>query len=151
MTRTTPLLPAVALVSFLAGTATSVALSQGAGQAAPAPTFVQVDYMKVAPGQADAYLRLERETWMPIHRERIRRGQLRSWALFQVRYPYGTENEYDFVVVNAYDSLMQAGLDLTDVFARVHPNMPLDTLAQRTFAARNLVRGELWHRLERLE
>jgi hypothetical protein len=107
--------------------------------------------MKVAPGQADAYLRLERETWMPIHRERIRRGQLRSWALFQVRYPYGTENEYDFVVVNAYDSLMQAGLDLTDVFARVHPNMPLDTLAQRTFAARNLVRGELWHRLERLE
>ena len=151
MTRTALVVPAIAAVSFLAGTFTSAALSQGGGQAQPAPAVVLVDFMKVDAGRAADYVRLERETWMPIHRERIRRGNLRSWTLYQVQFPRGTGNEYDFVTVNVLDSLAHLDRDIRDVVARVHPNVPLDTLGRRAAATRHLVRGEIWRRLEHLQ
>ena len=151
MTSTQFLVPAAAAVSFLAGTLTSAALSQGGGRAQPAPAVVSVAFMKVEPDRAGDYLRLEREIWMPIHRERIRRGQLRSWTLYEVQFPFGTETEYGFVTVNVHDSLADLERDLGDVFGRVHPTVPLDTLARRTYGARRLVRGEVWRRVEHLQ
>jgi hypothetical protein len=148
--------PAVGVVGFFAGTMTSAAFTQGGGRPQPAvPPVVAVDFFKVPPGGGDAYLKLEREVWMPVHRDRIRRGRMRSWSLYAVQYPAGAGTEYGYVTINVYDSLAALDAvseeDFRGVFTRVHPQSSVDLLFQRTAAARTTGKSELWRRLEHLE
>jgi len=55
------------------------------------------------------------------------------------------------VTVNEYNSLADADRPLDDVFAKVHPTVPLQEIGRRTIGARQLVRGEVWYRLEHVE
>lgn len=142
------LVPALVPTAFVAGTVVSTAFTQ---QGQPAPILVEMDFMKVAPEKEADYLRLERELWKPVHQERTRTGKLRSWTLYAVRYPFGTERTYDYVTVNEYNSLADADRPLADVFAKVHPTVPLQEIERRTLGARQLVRGEVWYRLEHVE
>lgn len=155
MASTRPILLGTTVVSFVAGSLTSAAFVSGQGGSAkgrpaqpPPPAVVEVDFMKVPPGHDDEYVRVERELWKPLHQERVRRGQLLSWGLYARQYPGGDGAEYNYVTVNVYGSFADADRDLTDVFERVHPKMPLDTLIQRTEHARSLVRNEVWRRLD---
>src|SRR5207244_2584978 len=75
-------------------------------------------------------------------------GQMRSWALYNVQYPYGTSLEYDFVTIDTYASLADAERDISAIFAKVHPSAPLSDIGSRTEAARSLVRGEVWSRID---
>jgi hypothetical protein len=144
--------PAAIVVAFLAGTLTTAAFTQGTRPQAPPPVMV-VDYMKVPPGQGDAYLRIERELFMPMHRDLIRRGQKRSWELYAVQFPAGTRRDYDFVTINVYDSIgaLDTPTDYAEIARRVHPRVPVDTIFRQTIAARDLVRSEVWRRLERAQ
>src|SRR5437773_1615337 len=80
--------------------------------------------------------------------KRIRAGQMRSWALYNVQYPYGTSLEYDFVTIDTYASLADAERDISAIFAKVHPSAPLSDIGSRTEATRSLVRGEVWSRID---
>jgi hypothetical protein len=71
------------------------------------PKYVEIDYMKVEPGKDSDYVRLEKEIWKPLHQQRIKNGQLRSWAVYGLRFPFGTEEKYDYVTVNSYDQFAQ--------------------------------------------
>ena len=148
MTLRRLLVPALVPTAFVAGTAVSTAFTQ---QGQPAPIVMEIDFMKVAPDKEDDYLRLERELWKPVHQERIRTGQLRSWTLYSVRYPFGADQAYSFVTVNEYNTLADADRSSEEAFARVHPKVPLQEILRRTFAARQLVRGEIWYRLDQVE
>lgn len=155
MTRSRLVLPVAVAAAFVLGSMTRAAFSQGAGTQPAVPPVVSVDYMKVAPERVGEYLRLEREVWMPFHREMIRRGQKRSWTLYGVQFPSGTGNEYGFVTVNVYNSLSAledpGDAVVRDMFAKALPRMSLDSLGPRTIAARQLVRNEVWRRLEHVE
>lgn len=135
-----------AILSFLAGGALTAAL----GAAAP-PLVVVVDYMKTAPGREDAYVRLERELWKPVHTARIRAGAMRSWSLYKVRFPHGAAVPYDYVTVNVFDSVADADRDPLAWFPQVHPERTVPEVMRDTEAARELVRGELWYRLDHAE
>lgn len=151
MVRRRLLVPALVPMAFIAGTAVSTAFTQ---QGQPAPMLVEVNYMKVDPNNEQDYLRLERELWKPVHQEGIRTGQLRSWTLYQVRYPFGTEQPYNYVTVNIYKSLADAdryGESLQQLFAKVQPKLSWQEVARRTFSARQLVRGDAWYQLEHVE
>jgi hypothetical protein len=153
MLRTALMLLGTAAASFVAGTLTSAALSQG--QQSPPPAVVEVDFMKPERGQEEAYYRLETETWKRIHQERVRQGHMRSWALYGRQYPSGTANDYDYVTVNVYGSFADADRDLTqlirEVLPRINPKLPADSLFQQTDRARKLVRGEIWRLLDHVE
>jgi hypothetical protein len=43
--------------------------------------------MKIEPGKRDAYMKMERELWTPIHRERLKAGMIQSWSLWNRRFP----------------------------------------------------------------
>ena len=64
MRRTSGLLTAILVGLSVAGATPAAAQSQ----------FVEVDYMKVAPGQDDAYLQVEQKMWKPIHEARVEAG-----------------------------------------------------------------------------
>jgi hypothetical protein len=155
MTRSRLVLPVAVVAAFVFGSMTQAGFSQGARTQPAAPLVVGVDFMKVAPERAAEYLRLEREVWMPLHREMIRRGQKRSWTLYGVQFPNGTGNEYGFVTINVYDSL--SALDgpsdaaFRDIVAKALPRTSIDSMISRTLAGRQLVRGEVWRRLEHVE
>ena len=120
-----PLFAAATVGAFLAGSLSS-ALSTQAPQP-PRPSVYLVNFMKANPAKVQEYLKLERETWKPVHQERIRAGQMRSWALYSVQYPYGASLEYDFVTIDTYASLADAERDISAIFAKVHPSAPLRT------------------------
>jgi hypothetical protein len=155
MVSTRQLLLGTTVVSFLAGSLTSAALVAAQNRQAqdrptqpPPPAVVQVNFMKVPPGRDQEYVRTEQEIWKPVHQERIRRGQMRSWTLYARQYPGGDAAEYNYVTVDVYDSFADVDRDMTDLFARVLPKVPLDSIGARTEHARSLVRNEVWRRLD---
>src|SRR6185295_2351325 len=141
-----PLLATATAGAFLAGSLSSAAFTQA--QQPQRPSVYLVNFMKANPAKVEEYLKLERETWKPVHQERIRAGQMRSWALYGVQYPYGTSLGYDFVTIDTYASLADAERDISALFAKVHPSTPLADIGSRTEAARSLVRGEVWSRID---
>src|SRR5438046_4478624 len=136
-----PLFAAATAGAFLAGSLSSAASSQA--QQPQRPSVYIVNFIKANPAKYQEYLQLERETWKPVHQERIRAGQMRSWALYGVQYPFGTSLEYDFVTIDTYASLADAERDISPVFPKDHPSAPFSEIGSRTEAARTLVRGEV--------
>src|SRR5205809_2633718 len=117
-----PLLAAATAGAFLAGSLSSVASTQA--QQPQRPSVYVVNFIKANPAKYQEYLQLERETWKPVHQERIRAGQMRSWALYGVQYPFGTSLEYDCVMIDTYASLADAERDNSPLLANVHPSAP---------------------------
>jgi hypothetical protein len=138
------LVPALIPAAFLLGTTVNTGIAR---QAQPDPTVVQVAFMKVDPARNAEYLALERDIFRPIFQERIKQGMSRSWTVYSVRFPTGTKREYDYAVVNTYNSLADLDRSTIEVAAKVHPNIPQADLVRRTLAARDLVRGEVWYKV----
>src|SRR6478752_5600804 len=73
------------VVSFSIGALVVPVATQG-GQANQAPVpanqprFMMVEFMKVAPGKENDWMKLERETWKPMHEMRVKDGNILSWA-----------------------------------------------------------------------
>ncbi len=80
---------------------------------------------------------------MPIHKEAMKRGEIGSWGVYELMMPGGTANAYNYAAVNGYAS-MGGGTSITDLAAAAHPNMTWDKIAEKTQAAREGVRWELW-------
>jgi hypothetical protein len=145
-------LPAVIILSFVAGTLVPTGRAQQ-GTHKP-PKYIEVDYMKATPGHEDEYVRLEQEQWKPIHQERIKQGKLHSWYLFGVRYPSGSEAKYDFVTVNTFEQFGQMEnpySDLSTLVPKVHPGINLEDFGNRTTKARDIVRTEMWELIDQVE
>jgi hypothetical protein len=138
----TPVLLVLVAGSFLAGSMVSPALTQQ--QASP---VYLVNFMKAQPGKVGDYLRLERDIYMPVHQELVRTGRMHSWAVYAVQYPYGDAREYDFVTIDAFDSLADADRPTDDIFRKVHPSLTPEQIDIQTEGARSLVRGEVWQLL----
>lgn len=141
--------PALVPTAFLLGTLVNTGFTQQ--QAAPEPLVVSVAFMKVPPGKNDEYRRLEREVWRPMHQERIRQGFMRSWTVYAVRFPSGTDRPYDYAVVNTYKSVADMERSIADVVPKIHPNVSLADLSTRTTAAREMVRGEMWYQIDHIQ
>ncbi|HEX2718151.1 MAG TPA: hypothetical protein VHM67_10755 [Gemmatimonadaceae bacterium] len=142
--RFVPALPSLVSFALLLVCAPASGAQQETGSATPV-RFVVLDYMKVAPGKTDEYLRLERQVWKPVHQARIKNKQMVAWELYDVRYTADTPRQYDYVTANVYDSFAATGADSTfeQVFRRVHGANASRLLAQ-TEGARVTVRSEIW-------
>ena len=145
------IVPALVPAAFFAGTAVNIGLSQPQATQQPAPTIVEIDYMKVPANFDEAeYVKLEREVWKPIHQERIKQGMLRSWALYGVRFPQGSAREYDYVTVNTYNALPDIDRGFSEeLIKKAVPRMPIAEIAQKTGASRSLVRGDLLYLVDK--
>jgi hypothetical protein len=139
----------IAVASFLAGT-----LVPGARTDTPSPKYFMVSYMKVNPGKDADYLKLEQETWKPLHQEFIKEGQFRSWSLYGLQFPSGTDEKYDYATVHAFDKFGQLENPFANfgkTLTKVHPGVKVDDLIDRTEKTRNLVRSEVWVLVDKAE
>jgi hypothetical protein len=147
------------IVSFSVGTLSMPLQSQGqaSGQTPPAsaaaqPTFMLVEFMKVAEGKGDAWLKLERETWKPMHALRVKDGSIKSWAVIGQAMPGDESNGPTLATVTTFrgwpDPTKQ---NWTELIKKAHPQADANSVMQQTGEARSIVRSEIWHVLDQTE
>jgi hypothetical protein len=135
MRRTLGLLPAILLGLSIAGATPAAAQGQ----------FVTVDYMKVAPGQDDAYLQVEQKTWKPIHEARVKAGNALGWYLYRVASPSGSQVDHNYVTVALYSNFEAMENPYpSELIAKIVPAQGMAEFNKKTLAARDLVRSETW-------
>ena len=116
--------PALIPTAFLLGTLVNTGFTQQAAN----PSVVEVGCMKIDPLKEEEYLKMEHDLWRPVHQERIKQGHMRSWTLYAVRFPSGSQRECDYRTVNVYSSLADMDRSIEDVFKKVHPSVPIAEL-----------------------
>jgi hypothetical protein len=91
------------------------------------------------------YETVEKELWKPIHEDRVKAGAMLNWSLYGLVLPGGTSYPYDYATVNGLSNLTAfTTMYSEELFKRVHPNLSVTDLGNRTSASRDLVRQELW-------
>jgi hypothetical protein len=109
--------------------------------------YVQLDYMKVKPGEGGQYVQLEREIWKPIHSYRLDSGTMAGWSLWGLVMPGGSAVNYNYKTVDYYHSLGDLAEPLTlEIISNVHPDLTgdeLDAFFERTINARSVYRSVL--------
>ncbi len=112
-------------------------------------TDITVAYMRVAPGEEDDYIVLERDIWKPMHEERIRREALNGWGVYQLVMPGGTAYPYSYAAVNVSGGL-NLDFSFPELAATVHPDVIWADILRKTVGARDLVSFEVWRVLEHI-
>jgi hypothetical protein len=148
------------VVSFCAGSLVAPAFTQAqpAGQTPQAtatpsqPTFMLVEFMKVGDGKEDAWMKLEQETWKPMHALRVKDGSIRSWAAI-AQYVPGDESDGPVVAtVTTFRGWPDpTKTDWTALYKQVRPQGNFAAMVQQTEAARKIVRSEIWQVLDQTE
>lgn len=107
--------------------------------------YIEVDYMKVKPGNESSYVEVERNIWKPIHNEFINAGQRVGWSLWSIVFPSGSGNDYQYVTANYFPDFQKIGAaDYNAAYAKAHADKSVEELDSKTANSRDLVRSELW-------
>lgn len=125
--------------AFLAGTLVPSAESQSQRR-----HFLRVDYMKIPPGQALRYRKLETEIWKPVHQARVEKGYITSWSLYGHHFP-GGDDGYQYVTVTEFPSLQ--GMDelhYPELFQEVLGEDYDTSVTAETEQSRTLTHTDIW-------
>jgi hypothetical protein len=155
----------VALVAFCMGAVAAPVLTEGqatqASQPASAtpatppagtPTYMLVQFMKVAEGKEEAWIKLERETWKPLHALRVKDGGIKSWAVIAQAMPGDESNGPTLATVTTFRGWPDpTKTNWTDLMKKAHPQGNADSLFQQTDDARRIVRSEVWQVLDQMD
>ena len=110
---------------------------------APAAKYVIVDYYQSAPDKRSDYVKLERETYLPMHQEAVKSGKMAFWQFYTV-IGAGSENSYGFITVRGYAKWEDIGAGGgPTVLAKVHPNLKPEDLAKTMREARTLAKSQI--------
>ncbi len=108
-------------------------------------TIVVLDYMKVKPGRAADYVRMEREVFKPMQQERVRLGNHESWRLYGVRFPGGTEAEYGYVTMAIMSDLGKLQLRNQGVDRKkIWPNYKPEDIGEMVRSNREMIRRDVF-------
>jgi hypothetical protein len=107
--------------------------------------YLQVDFMTPQEGKRADYVKLESETFKPVHKERIKLGALTGWTLLEKIMPGDSQDPAPFVTVNFYDNLngmMDGKYD--QAIKAAHPNVEPNKLFNDVNVVKKRQRIEVW-------
>ena len=137
--------------SFCLGALIVPVASQG-GQSNPAPsaanppTYMIVEFMKVTPGKESDWVKLERETWKPMHEMRVKDGSIQSWAAMDNHVPGDESNGPVMATVTTFRGWPDpTKTDWTGLIKKAHPQTKPETIFEQAQGVRKIVRSEIWH------
>lgn len=64
--------------------------------------YVRHNYVKMQPDDMGPWLKLESETFKPVHQARIEMGAFKAWAVVTLSMPSGSEWPYNAMTVDIY-------------------------------------------------
>jgi hypothetical protein len=138
------------VASFCMGALIVPVATQG-GQSNPAPAaatqpmFMLVEFMKVAAGKESDWVKLERETWKPMHEMRVKDGSILSWAVIDQAMPGDESNGPVVATVTTFRGWPDpTKTDWTGLVKKAHPQTQPDTIFNEAESARKIVRSEIW-------
>jgi hypothetical protein len=112
---------------------------------APPNKYISLDFMKTMPGKDEDYVKVEKETWMPVHKERVNMGVIKDWELYEKVMPYGAKEEYNYVTGQFFDDLSaMADPKYPESFNKAWPGQDVGKFFQNTVSTRTLVKNEVW-------
>ena len=113
-----------------------------------------VEFMKVPDGQTAAWVKLEQETWKPMHALRVKDGTIASWAMIAQQLPGDESNGPVVGTVTTFRGWPDpTRTDWPALLKRAHPGGNIDTLMQHTEATQRSCGqrfGRCWTRQIRL-
>ena len=149
------------VVSFCVGAFIAPVWTQVQGGTQPAqappttakqPTYMTVEFMKVPEGKEESWLKLERESWKPMHALRIKDGLIESWAAIAQAVPGDESNGPVYATVTTYRGWPDpTKTDWAGLLKKANPQGDANALMQQTEAARKIVRREVWQVLEQTD
>lgn len=132
-------------VSFSAGALTVPVSTQGGQASATPPSFMMIEFMKVAQGKEADWVKLERETWKPMHELRVKEGGIQSWAAVAQVVPGDTSNGPIYGTVTTFRGWPDpTKTDWTGLIKKAHPQAQPDAVFKQADDARSIVRTEIW-------
>lgn len=128
------------LAAYTIGTLTPLAITQTTPrQGTSVKRYMQVQYMKVKPGQTRSYQAVERDLWKPIHQERVNRGLINSWALYGVHLP-GQQVDYQYVILTEFPSFSALeDAKYPELFEEVQGRSDYEEVLRETEASRDRI------------
>ena len=111
---------------------------------APPSKYMEVDLMHPAAGKTADYIKMEKETFLPLHNERIKMGIMKGWGLYEKIMPVDTRMEYEYVTVNFYDDLNKLGDGYAESVKKLFPQKDMNTMFNETVAIRTMVQSGIW-------
>jgi len=112
-------------------------------------SYLQVNYMNVAPGNQSDYERLEKDIWQPVHNEMVSSGRTAGWGLWALLFPRGADLPYQYCTLNAFSDFSYVfDLDYSSSFSKTHPDLDPSEIASETQDSRTVVRTELWELID---
>ncbi|MDQ3348871.1 MAG: hypothetical protein M3545_12990 [Acidobacteriota bacterium] len=111
-----------------------------------------VEFMKVAEGKGDAWLKLERDVWKPTHALRVKEGLIQSWSVIAQTLPGDESKGPVYATVTTFRGVPdQTKTDWLGMLQKANPRGDGSALMQQTEAAREIVRSEIWQVLEQTD
>lgn len=108
--------------------------------------YYNIAYMKVAYNKLADYVKLESETYKPIHKERQAEGEITAWALWDntILTP-GDNAAYNYVTANGFNDYDKyANGNYAAFYKKVFPTGDVAKVTAQTIAARSMVKSEIW-------
>lgn len=106
---------------------------------------ILVDYMKVEPTRQSQYLKMEEMIWEPLHKERMKRGHINSWGLYELLFPGGLNHPYSHCTVTGFSGWEDISDSWPeDIWETVHPSGSQGDLEERAHEVRDLVSSQIW-------
>ncbi len=116
----------------------------GGGEGSTAK-FVQVNHMKVSPKNSSAYAKMEKEIFMPLHKEAIKSGKMHDWLLVQRIMPFGTDWDNTFMTIDVFNKWSDIrGVRNDGIFEKVHPGKDINDIWKEMMDLREMTRAETW-------
>lgn len=117
----------------------------------PSGDYVAVSYYKAVPGRLADCLDSLRTISQPVYASMKNDGVVATWGAWEVVFPRGQSQPFDFLIGTSYKSLAEAVEANTAPFAarfpKVHPGKSYLGFADAFRATRTLVRTDLLHRI----
>lgn len=116
--------------------------------AAEPSNFIMMDYMAVRLGRELEYQMLEDEVAKPLHEQRMERGNMEGWEMYQLVAPGGIDYGYNFATGNYFSNLEHVEFGFNEELIRSqNPDVNLMEFFEHIWSTRDLVRSEIWQRI----
>ena len=110
----------------------------------PPGKYMEVDLMHPAAGKSADYIKMEKETFLPLHNERIKMGIMKGWGLYEKIMPVDSRMGYEYVTVNYYDDLNKLGDGYAESVKKLFPQKDMNAMFSETEATRTMVQSSIW-------
>ncbi len=109
------------------------------------PLYAKVNFMKVLPGMDSAFVSLENNEWMKLHKEGMRLGIMADWELDKKLLPANRNADFDYLSVDFYNTI-NAMFDAryNNALKTLWPGGEAAKVFKETEASRIFVRSEIW-------